>query len=80
MKKKMILAAILAATLLCGCGSITHSDVKRRFIYVSRDYNCDIVYDRYTGVMYSVSSCAYNNGDYTVLVDADGKPLLYEGE
>lgn len=41
-----------------------------------------IVYDKDTKVMYSVSNGVYNGGTLTLLVDADGKPLLYteEGE
>lgn len=41
-----------------------------------------IVYDKDTKVMYSVSNGVYNRGTLTLLVDADGKPLLYteEGE
>ena len=36
----------------------------------------DIVYDNETKVMYAVSY----NGDFTVLLNADGTPLLYKGE
>lgn len=37
-----------------------------------------IVYDKYTKVMYAVSDDAYNYGTFTLLVDANGNPLLYE--
>jgi hypothetical protein len=33
-----------------------------------------------THVMYVVSLCTYNAGNFTLLVDADGKPLIYKGE
>ena len=36
-----------------------------------------IVYDKYTKVMYAVSDGAYNHGTFTMLVDANGNPLLY---
>ena len=39
-----------------------------------------IIYDKYTKVMYSVSDGGYNEGVLTLLVDADGKPLLYTEE
>ena len=36
-----------------------------------------IVYDKYTKVMYAVSAGYYNFGTFTLLVDANGNPLLY---
>ena len=42
----------------------------------SVNYLFDVVYDNETKVMYTVSS----EGEFTVLLNADGTPLLYEGE
>ena len=36
----------------------------------------DVVYDNETKVMYTVSP----KGDFTVIINSDGTPLLYEGE
>ena len=36
--------------------------------------------DKDTMVMYTVSEDKYNSGNLTLLVDKDGKPLLYQGE
>ena len=38
-----------------------------------------VVVDTKTGVMYSVSNGGYNHGTFTLLVDAEGKPLIYDG-
>ena len=38
-----------------------------------------VVADRDTKVMYAVSRGGYNCGNFTLLVDADGKPLLWDG-
>ena len=38
-----------------------------------------IVADRETGVMYAVSKGSYNGGTFTLLVDAEGKPMIWEG-
>lgn len=46
--------------------TITHSD----------DYN--IVYQNETKVMYVMSTDYYNIGNFTVLVDENGKPMLYK--
>lgn len=60
---------------------------KNRFveIYSSPNYNADnengfkIYYDKETKVQYLEKS-VYKGGGITVLVDQEGKPLLYEGE
>lgn len=54
-----------------------------RMVYVEETGVYCIVYDKYTKVMYAVSASAYNYGTFTLLVDANGNPLLYnetEGE
>ena len=49
------------------------------FILVDADYYCWIVYHKDTKVMYAVSRSGYNVGTYTVLVNADGTPMIWEG-
>ena len=49
------------------------------FILVDADYYCWIVYHKDTKVMYAVSRSGYNAGTYTVLVNADGTPMIWEG-
>lgn len=53
---------------------------ENRFALVSDEIYFLIYYDKKTKVMYAVSSSQYNRGNVVLLVDADGKPLLYEGE
>ena len=48
------------------------------FILVDADYYCWIVYHKDTKVMYAVSRSGYNSGTYTVLVNADGTPMIWE--
>ncbi len=36
--------------------------------------------DKETDVMYAVSRGTYNMGNFTLLVDANGKPLIYNEE
>lgn len=50
---------------------------EKRFVgIVYRSKYFQIVYDKQTKVEYAISK----DGIFTLLVDADGKPLLYEGE
>lgn len=81
---KRIISIVLILLMLVGCAKVeraTKDPVNvSRFMMVE---NCDpwrIVVDRETKVMYAVSIGQYNRGTFTLLVDADGKPLLWEGE
>lgn len=83
MKKLVaVLTALFLAFALTGCNS-TESKIDdgapSRFVTVERTGMWMVVYDDETKVMYSVSYGVYNNGTFTMLVNADGTPLLYEG-
>ena len=84
------LAAFLIVALIVlmfsGCTS-TRAEAKEvddvddgnTFILVDADYYCWIVYHKDTKVMYAISRSGYNAGTYTVLVNADGTPMIWEG-
>ena len=80
----IILTAIFLTFLLTGCLMETTNKAAASCIHrmviveVANDY--DIVYDKKTKVKYAVSQGYYNIGNFTLLVNADGTPLLYEGE
>ena len=81
---KYILLIITALTILLATGCATvKNKTEQEPVNVSRferveynDFSWEIVADRETGVMYAVSSGGYNRGTFTLLVDADGKPLI----
>ena len=95
MKKtsKRILAGLAAFLIVAsivltfaGCASIRaeakeveETDDGSTFILVDADYYCWIVYHKDTKVMYAVSRSGYNAGTYTLLVNADGTPMVWEG-
>ncbi len=83
----MIIFMLLFILLLTGCGEINESQESTQeqdmFVYIqkagySRDY--DIVYHKDTKVIYTVSHGPYSHGSFTVLVNPDGTPMLYEEE
>lgn len=78
--KKLIIAITLLAFIGCS-QEVTkkQSDDASRFVLVERTYLCNVVYDRSTMVMYAVSRGIYNEGTFSLLVDANGNPLLWEG-
>ena len=89
MKKiKLSIAIALLSTTLLGCGENNIQNEAKKvkdsydtyFIRISSEYSGDIVYDSRTGVQYWRSGGSYNFGSLTVLLDADGKPLIYEEE
>lgn len=79
--KKIIISLILTVMLamLTGCADSV-AETEKRFVKISDEGAFYICYDKKTKVEYAVSDVYYNVGTLTLLVDAEGKPLLYEGE
>lgn len=83
MKTKVMLLTVIACMMLSSCNSsitIKTEDSNSMFVEVETGENWKIVYHEDTKVMYVVSDSGYNRGTFTLLVDADGKPMIYEGE
>lgn len=79
----IIVSIILMFT---GCSSIRaeateveDTDDGSTFVLVDTDYYCWVVYHKDTKVMYAVSRSPNNIGTYTLLVNADGTPMIWEG-
>ena len=76
----------MAATL-AACGnkvektdsSVGDHETKSMFVSVEDTGIWAVVYHRETKVMYAVSRGSYNNGTMTLLVNADGTPMIYKG-
>lgn len=82
MKKKILIISIILMIMLCGCRAeeqTTNVSEENYMVTISHEYLGDIVYDKRTGVEYWRSYGAYNSGSLTLLVDKDGKPLIYNG-
>ena len=79
--REIIAICVIGAILLCGCLNIEEKEEKEppMFIVVERQTNWDVVYHKDTKVMYAISRGGYNQGNFTVLVNADGTPMLWEG-
>lgn len=76
----LIVALIGSGMIFAGCGGRrAEASNKSRFMEIENHFNWYIYADRETGVMYAVSAGAHNSGDFTLLVDANGDPLIYEG-
>ena len=82
MKKFVIL--LFAAILFTSCDLSTVEKQPRlnessMFVLIENTGTWKVVYHNETKVMYAISSGPYNQGTFTLLVDKDGKPLLYKG-
>ena len=77
----LIASLIGPAMIFAGCsGEKAEASGKSRFMIIESNLNWEIYADRKTGVMYAVSTGARNSGNFTLLVDANGDPLIYEGD
>lgn len=78
----ILLALIILMMPLIACAPNNNEDEiqtgeSSRMVIIERTATYDIAYDRYTKVMYAISQSGHNCGNFTLLVDADGNPLLY---
>lgn len=92
MKKKFIIFVVLIALMfsLVGCSGtkqLTEEDFAEAskseysmFIKLESTNYYDIVYHKTTMVMYAISRGGYSQGTFTVLLNADGTPMLYESK
>lgn len=76
--KKLIFAIVLLAFV--GCGNPEQMKKKHQYFGIVEESSAwRVVYDRRTKVMYVYPHGYNTTGTFTVLVDADGKPLLWKG-
>ena len=79
--KKVLCLLIVLLFLLTACSSVDKTKqepVEEPFVVIQMYDSYLIVYYKDTKVMYSVSRTGPHI--YTLLVDAEGKPLIYEGD
>lgn len=83
----VILLVVVCCVIFSGCGKtkkVEASEVDERFLILNDTNNSmngyrQIIVDRETGVMYLFVVCG-GKGGLTIMVNADGNPLIYSGE
>lgn len=81
----ILIVAILAISVVgfTGCSNDEQQNFPNRFVIIERQktgsYDYIEMYDKNTKVMYVFYS-NYYGGSLIMLVNADGTPMLYEGE
>ena len=78
----ILISTFLVASLIVLFATVSNASIIKggKFFTVSNESSFRVVYDKDTMVMYTVSEGKYNSGNLTLLVDENGKPLLYQGE
>lgn len=81
--KNRILVSLLSVTLLfvSGCGAQVESvgnNEKSMFVRVEHNSMWVVVYQKDTKVMYAVSNYGGGSGVFTVLLNPDGTPMIYD--
>ena len=82
MKKIIILLlCLLSIFSLCGCEEVEYETTggSSMFVVVESTGSWYVVYHKETKVMYVVSNGHYNLGTFTIMLDENGKPLLWQG-
>lgn len=90
MKKKIITLILpivtMTSVISCRANTVEAMD-EEMFVVVQENWEYDIVYDKETKVMYTYSKGGKgfktnydNRGVFTLLVDENGKPKLWDGE
>ena len=81
MKKIIALMIVVLAVALTGCSKIEDkTSDESGFVIVECTNAWYIVYHKETKVMYAVSRGSYNCGTFTLLVNEDGTPMIWEEE
>ena len=86
---KKVITILCICLLLTGCGETSEStegnnqqkeskQKKSEFITIEDEWNYKVVYHKDSKVMYVVSYGTHNQGIFTLLVNADGTPMVYE--
>ena len=72
----IVFAMLISISVLLIKEDSENNTIKNQLELIQGGYRQSVLYDRDTNVMYLWDY----RGGYTVMVDADGNPLLYEGE
>lgn len=80
MKKYVFIALLCGMLFASGCQimeCVEPTSDTSMFVLIEETQLWSVVYHRETKVMYVVSCGGYNSGNFTLLVDRFGKPMMY---
>lgn len=91
MKKKLLIFVAVLSLAFIGCDyaevetvndqqETEEKPVNSMFVEIERSSMWKVVYQKDTKVMYVVSNGGYSYGNFTLLVNPDGTPMIWEGK
>lgn len=81
MKKFLAVIILVFVFIFTGCGEsggVVNGLTNSMFVTVETGWNYKVMYCKDTKVMYVMSWGNDNQGEFTLLVNADGSPMLYK--
>lgn len=81
MKKFLAIIILVFVFIFTGCdeaNGIVNGVTDSMFVTVETGWNYKVMYCKDTKVMYVMSWGNDNQGEFTLLVNADGSPMLYK--
>lgn len=92
MKKLLLMLIVIACILsICSCGTTMQTEDEASksedadvsmFVLLEdceSSYGFIVVYHKDTKVIYTISKGMYNSGNFTVMLNPDGTPMVYGG-
>lgn len=83
MKKALVASLLLVLLIFASCTATVEETESQQetsmFVQIEQTNIWKVVYHKETKVMYAVSSGGFNSGNFTVLVNPDGSPMLWKG-
>lgn len=81
--KKLVIGISLFCALIVGCGAevedISNEYMESMFVKVENGSTYNVVYHNNTKVMFVISKGGYNAGNFQLLVNEKGDPLIWDG-
>lgn len=82
MKRILIASLFLILLVFASCTATVEKTESQQgssmFVQIEKTNFWEVVYHRETKVMYTVSIGMYNSGNFTLLVNPDGTPMIYK--
>ena len=82
MKRVLIASLFIVLLVFASCTATVEKTENQQkaslFVQIEQTNIWKIVYHKETKVLYAVSNGGYNSGNFTVLVNPDGTPMIYK--
>lgn len=82
MKRILIASLFIILLVFASCTATVEKSENQHgtsmFVQIEKTNFFEVVYHRETKVMYTVSRGMYNSGNFTLLVNPDGTPMIYK--